>query len=321
MHSFYVLIPVYNPPKDLIDAIERIGQYDKELLSNLVVIDDASANGVVDILQEEIPEVRIIRGDGNLWWAGGMCRGMEKAIEEGVDVVVWLNHDCIPDPGTIRGLVDLAAEDGVGAVSAWCYCREDRNFGVNPGFRDFGEVPLGELQRGETFEVDGVNGNCTAISCAAIQEVGLPETAMHPHYGDGPYTWRLHKGGFRNFVAPMYRAALEREFERCVDEADHSSFWQVPLLEKLSYYLLSNRSKHHWRHRFHDLRVFRGNVVGVILYPLVQGRLILKVVRGHMNRTKALEERLGDVVARYAHRYPEDALRRDLKKLDAKYSG
>ncbi len=312
---FRILIPVFNPPESLADYLQAIKDPDESLLENLILIDDGSTNGVVENLKDRFPEIEVLRGDGNLWWAGGMKVGMVRALELNVDAVVWLNHDCTPDPGAIRGLASLAAQEGTGAVSGWCYCREDSAFGVSPGFRNFKEITKDELEGGGLITVDGVNGNCTAISAASIRAVGFPETEFHPHYGDGPYTWRLHQGGFINKVCPKFRAALDREFERCVDEGGHSMIWDTPLFEKLRYYWFSNRSKFHWRHRFHDLRVFRGFPKAIIFYPLVQMKLFWRVFRGHLQRKAPLEERIDSLLTRYQSRFPGAPLRRDLTKL------
>ena len=318
MTNYKVIIPVHNPPGKFCELVELIASGGHDAISSLIVVDDGSDNGVVESAREKFPSIEVLVGDGSLWWAGGMRMGMERALELNADAVVWLNHDCFPDPGTLAALANLAVRDGTGAVSAWCYCRENPAFGVNPGFRNWKEIPVSELEAGGMVEVDGVNGNCTAISANAIRRTGLPATRRHPHYGDGPYTWRLHRQGFKNWVAPAHRAALEREFDRCISERDHSSFWNAGLLDKLAYYFLSNRSKHHWRHRYHDLVEFRGFLLGTLFYPLLQMRLVRDVAAGHRLVHRQVEERMDEVLRRYADRFPQDCLRRDLKKLISK---
>ncbi len=315
MVYYKVIIPVHNPPRSFLAQLDSIAANQPDAIPSLVIVDDGSNNGVVETARETFPSIEVLKGDGNLWWAGGMRMGMAHALEHNADAILWLNHDCLPDAGTLPALAELAARDGTGAVSAWCYCREAPAFGVNPGFRNWHEIPVPELEKGDPVEVDGVNGNCTAISANAIRKVGLPHTHRHPHYGDGPYTWRLHRSGFKNFVAPTYRAALEREFERCIAERDHSSFWNVGLREKLAYYFFSNRSKHHWRNRYHDLVEFRGMLAGSLIYPLAQLQLVKNVAAGHRLVKHDVAERMDEVLARYAGRYPQECLRRDLNKL------
>lgn len=316
MKNFLILIPVYNPPESFINSIGKLIDSNEFSDDQILIIDDSSTNLTIKRLEKKFPMIKILIGDGNLWWGGGMRLGMKYAINASYDCVVWLNHDCMPDHGTVSGICNLASNDGVGAVSAWCYCKENRNFSVNPGFRNFSEIPIQELEANDLVEVDGVNGNCTAISVKAIKQVGLPEVERQPHYADGPYTWRLHQAGFKNYVATKFRAALEREFDRCIDEMDQSMFWHTSLANKFSYYLFSFRSKYHYKHRLNDLIVFRGYALGLLAYPYIFARLMCKIIRGHLSKGTPLETRLNKVIQKYDKRFPIDSLKRDLLALN-----
>lgn len=315
MPQFRIIIPVFNPPPCLLDTLGALRR-DGGNHVHTIVVDDGSTNGIAERIYQDFPEVVVIRGDGNLWWAGGMRVGMERALEEGAEVVVWLNHDCQPDAGTIHSLATEAVKPGIGAISAWCRTRGYEGFPVNPGFRSFKPIPLDELRRSAKVKVDGVNGNCVAINANAIRQIGLPETLMHPHYGDGPYTWRLHQAGLRNYVLTSCHASLSRELERCIDEGCHSMIWRASLSKKLSYYFLSPRSKFHWKHRFHDLRVFRGSFLGVIYYPLLQAKLIAAVTLGHLKgKAQGSSGLIDQIVSKYHAQLPPEGLRDALEKL------
>jgi GT2 family glycosyltransferase len=241
---------------------------------------------------------------------------MEKALSEGAEVILWLNHDCVPDQGVVERLVEEASVPGRGGVSAWCYCREGREFGVNPGFKHFQEIDDCLLREGELVEVDGTNGNCVALNANAVRSVGLPEARRHPHYGDGPYLWRLHRAGFRNFVLPTARAALDREFDRCISERDHSKVWKISFFGKLRYYFFSNRSKFHWRNKFWDSLCFQGRWKGPFHYLLAQAKLMMEVYRGHREGRRAdLEVIIRELVDKYGKRFPPLELEASLRNL------
>jgi GT2 family glycosyltransferase len=315
MPEFKIIIPVHNPPDCLYDTLKALrndGANDR----HVVVIDDGLTNVVEKRIHEDFPDVKVLRGDGNLWWAGGMKLGMDYALANGAEVVVWLNHDCQPDVGTISSVVREAASEGTGAVSAWCRTRGYEDFRVNPGFVGFKPIPVSVLEKNEKIRVDGVNGNCVAINASAIRSVGLPDPRRHRHYGDGPYIWRLHKAGYRNYVLTTASASLSRDLERCIDEGHHSMVWRVSLRRKLSYYFFSPRSKFHWKYRFYDSLVFRGSLVGLFHYPLVQARLLYRVVRGHIiGRIGQSQRLMEEIVANYRDLLPEKGLRKALEKL------
>lgn len=315
-----IIIPVFNPGECLFRTLGAL-QNDLPVSSSprVIVVDDGSSNGVSDRVACEFPEVKVIRGDGNLWWAGGMKLGMKHALAEDAKVIVWLNHDCQPEAGTIHALAIEALKQGTGAVSAWCYTRGYKEFPVNPGFRKFRQIPLEDLKAGAKLPVHGVNGNCVAINADAVRSIGLPNVSRHPHYGDGPYMFRLHKSGFANWVLPTARAALDREFERCIDEGRHSALWGHSLLSKLNYYFFSKRSKFHWRNRFWDAVAFRGALIGVPVYIASQVRLIAKVSIGHLQGyLKKPETLIESIVENYNRILPAEELRKSLEKLASK---
>lgn len=314
-----IIIPIFNPPDDFFETLSALKADGLE--DSVIVVDDGSTNGVSQKIQDRFPGVEVLTGDGNLWWAGGMRMGMARALEHEADVICWLNHDCIPDPGTIAALAEEAVNPGMGAVSAWCTTRGYENAPVNPGFRHFKPIPLEELLRSEKVTVDGVNGNCVAMNSDAIRSIGLPDQKRHPHYGDGPYTWRLHKAGFTNAVLTRRHASLSRELERCIDERSHSMVWKASLTTKFRYYLFSPRSKFHWKNKFYDLQVFRGELLGLVLYPLVQAKLLLGVTKGHLRGIKAETQRvIEEIVTQYEGQLPEKGLREALNQLSRRPS-
>jgi glycosyltransferase involved in cell wall biosynthesis len=319
MPNYKIIIPVFNPPPFFYDTLKCIRRAHGGGIGNVIVVDDGSTNGMAAHLREHFPEVKILEGDGELWWAGGMKMGMDYAISQGAEVVVWLNHDCQPEPGTIEKLAEAASVPGTGAVSAWCKTKGFEDFAVNPGFRNFKPLPISELQNSRIVEVDGVNGNCVAINAVAVTRIGLPIPSRHPHYGDGPYTWKLHCSGYKNYVRTDCRAILSRELARCIDVKSNSSVWPAGLVEKLKYHLTSRRSQSHFLYKFHDLVAFRGLPLAVMCYPFVQMRLLTGIVHGHIRfRFSSYEKNRNRILARYVGTFPGEGLGAALDELHGK---
>lgn len=77
-----------------------------------VVVDDGSDDGTADAVATRFPQVRLLHGDGSLWWAGAMARGLVEAAHSRPDFLLWLNDDVCLDEGALAAL--LACHDG------WC---------------------------------------------------------------------------------------------------------------------------------------------------------------------------------------------------------
>lgn len=308
---------MFNPPASLLENLSKLETASPGAVERVLLVNDGSNNDIPRQAKLRFPGLTCIEGDGSLWWCGAMRVGMAHALEKGARVVVWLNHDCVPDANTVERLVEVAAKEGNGAVSAWCRSADAPDFRVNPGFRKLKEIPMEELRASELVAVDGVNGNCVAINATAIRTAGLPDSKKHPHYGDGPYTYRLHKAGFHNMVLTSASALLEREYDRCVSVKWRCAFWKKPLSTKLCYYYISKKSLSHWSIKYHDTVVFRGYPIAPFAYVASILKVFREIVSGHwLSLTVAQEPRLKAVCHEYEGRFPKEGMVQSLIRFE-----
>lgn len=155
----------------------------------LVLVDNASSDGLVERVRAERPGVRVIESGGNL---GFPANNLGLVDLDGIDYVGLVNNDAFPEPGWLRPLVDaLDADPGVGAAtSKIVFAPRFRALQLQaPTFRPGGADPraLGVQLLG--VRVDGVD------AWSAAQAVG----GFHPlEVGpDGPFHWSSDTGELR----------------------------------------------------------------------------------------------------------------------------
>jgi glycosyltransferase involved in cell wall biosynthesis len=194
----YVLIPVYNRQATTIQCLNALQKNGDLQHYRVVVIDDGSTDGTSVAIQKTFPTVTILTGNGDLWWTGAMRLGMDYAYQNGADIVIWLNDDCLPLPGTLDTLVQvlqtqIEGQQAGGIAAAACTLTPSNQL-LETGFRQRQRYTA---HPGELIAVEGVTGYCVALSRTVLDRIGLPDAARFPHYcGDDMYTLKASRAGF-----------------------------------------------------------------------------------------------------------------------------
>ncbi len=310
-----IVVPVHNALQGVVKLLSHLRSLDSGLLRAVILVDDGSQDGTAEFVAREFPEVCVVRGDGSLWWGGGVRLGMQTALDQDADLIFWLNHDCFPLPGAFEKIAGILANPKVGCVSGWCRIKGYPDYPVNPGFLAF--RPLTISKDSALVEADGVNGNFVGFRTDAVRKIGLPDAEAFPHYGDGVYTIRFNRAGYKVLVCTSARADLEFELERRL-----SPFWRVAvnrggLQHWLVYYFCSPRSLFNLANRFRQICFFGGITRALIKTPLlslcvtgqVYGGLMFRVLRGTEFTRKSC-------ISYHTATWPRQKLKTELDAID-----
>ena len=94
---------------------------------DVYLVDDGSTDNTAEYATRSFGNVRILRGNGDLWWTGSMNLGIRVALECGVDYVLALNNDVKLAADAVAGLVDCAATHPEAVVGSIIYRADDPN--------------------------------------------------------------------------------------------------------------------------------------------------------------------------------------------------
>ncbi|MBT4484977.1 MAG: glycosyltransferase family 2 protein [Candidatus Latescibacteria bacterium] len=177
---------------------------------NTYLVDDGCTDGTGDAVREAFPGVRVLQGDGNLYWCGGMRFAWAEAMKENYDYYLWLNDDTLLFDNALRTMLDTAVtvreshgQDGI-VVGSTC----------DP---DTGKQTYGGVQRIDKtlgFRLiepsdkpqccDTMNGNCVLISKAVARVTGNLSGRFTHAIGDTDYGLRACRDGFSCWIAAGY---------------------------------------------------------------------------------------------------------------------
>jgi GT2 family glycosyltransferase len=173
----------------------------------LIVVDNASSDGSPDFVEEQYPELRLIRNARNLGFAGGNNVGLRAATG---DVLILLNQDTVVASGWLDALVSTLGNPAIGIVG----CKAlypDGSIQHAGGFVYGRRAETDHTGRSEPDDgrfdqqrdVDFVTGAALAISRSTLTTVGLLDEGFHPaYYEDVDWCYTAREAGFRVVYAP-----------------------------------------------------------------------------------------------------------------------
>jgi GT2 family glycosyltransferase len=171
------------------------------------LVDDGSTDGTGEALRKSYPDVRLIAGDGGLFWCGGMRLAWQHAAKEAPDAYLWLNDDVTLDPDALRKMQETARVHPDAIIIGSSRCPEtgghsyggQLRLGRHPGKVE--DVPPTD----EVRECDTFQGNLVWIPAAVYSNVGNMVPYRHA-MADTDYGYQAVKSGFRILIAPGYCA-------------------------------------------------------------------------------------------------------------------
>jgi GT2 family glycosyltransferase len=180
----YIIIPVHNRKKLTRDCLLSLNLQDmRDFL--VIVVDDGSSDGTSEMVETEFPDVILLRGDGNLWWAGAINKGIRFAMDicHPDDYLLTLNDDLIVPPNYLSNLLNAASPYPgaiIGSVETTMSEPQIIKSGgilVNWMTAKFNVLNRGrhleEFQNGYVVEVSSLTGRGTLFPNRIFREVGL----------------------------------------------------------------------------------------------------------------------------------------------------
>ncbi|MDQ1522795.1 MAG: hypothetical protein QOG00_1669 [Pyrinomonadaceae bacterium] len=186
-----------------------------ELPAEIIVVDNDSSDGSAEYIEEQHPDVRLVRSGANLGFARGNNLGFKYARGE---FLVLLNSDTIVLAGAVQRLVEyLDAHADVAAVGGQHLNGEGEfvptglrfptlwsDLSVAAGLNKFGPMVLKKNRKlarlwyvVETQEVDWLSNSFVAVRREVLDQVGPLPDEFFLYGEDIEWYWRMREAGLR----------------------------------------------------------------------------------------------------------------------------
>jgi len=207
--------------KDLLqECLASIYEHTR-LSFEVIVVDNGSQDGTIEMLDEAYPDVKHIENGSNL----GFTLPMNQALKVGSGrYLLLLNPDTVITPNALDclvGFMDAHPAVGIcgpkvlnsdGSLQKQCRRGESTPWAVItyfigladlfPKSRRFGQYLMSYMDENQRHPVTGVAGSCMLIRREVIDQIGYLDERFFAYQEDADYCYRAHQAGWQVYYVP-----------------------------------------------------------------------------------------------------------------------
>lgn len=210
-----IIIISYKVKNQLLDCLQSVYKHCQGFNFEVIVVDNASNDGTVELIRKEFPQVRLIVNTQNLGFAKANNQGIQKSQGE---YLVLLNPDTKLPQNTFQKMMDLLKENQkIGLVGPTLQNSNDTlqsSIGEFPTLTSltFQAVYLDRIWPFYTFlpavfyslqhpiyqksaSVSWLSGACLMFRRNLIEKIGLLDENFFMYYEDVDFCYRARKIG------------------------------------------------------------------------------------------------------------------------------
>jgi len=190
-----------------------------ELLDNhyeVLVVDNASTDGSVEMARERFPQVRLMANPRNV----GFATANNQAIRQSMGrYVLLLNPDTEVRPGAVEALVDFMEKNPLAGAAGARLLNPDGSLQYScsprptlwreflrlfhlPGVRPDGYYEMGDWDLSSPHKVDVLLGACLMLRREALVQVGLLDEGFFMYSEEVDLCLRLQQAGWGLYWVP-----------------------------------------------------------------------------------------------------------------------
>jgi len=215
-----VIIVSFNTRELLRQCLEQVADAASPFAAEIVVVDNASADGSADMVAERFPGVQLVRNGENRGFAAGCNQGIEASSSE---FVLLLNSDAFIDRVALETMISFMREVPDAGVCGARLIERDGQAQLPPvrfptplsglfNMTALGRLlpdsrhnirrPISEEELGRPLRVDWVSGACFLARRKAIEQVGTLDEGYFLYFEETDWCRRMAQRGWKTWYLP-----------------------------------------------------------------------------------------------------------------------
>lgn len=223
MQKLVALYTCFNRKGKTLNALHSLFEAAKSqgetLMLDVVVTDDGSTDGTSEAIKEKFPEVKVLKGNGNLFWAEGMRNSWRKALENDTyDGYLLLNDDTEIYRGVFEEFTEMHnySQKEFGVSGIYLGATEDRETGK---LTYSGSLITNKLlykqkrlpPNGEFQKCDIGNANIMMVTKSVVNQIGILTEGYVHGKADYDYTLTASRANIPVLISRKYCGHCEND--------------------------------------------------------------------------------------------------------------
>ena len=182
MNQIAALLTCHNRKEKTLNCLYSL----LSIISNIDVflVDDGSTDGTSTEVTKYYPQVKIIKGSGNLFWSRGMYTAWKEAMKYDYEYFLWLNDDVELYPYFLEELLECNKQNGDNCIITGLIENFEKTT-ILYGGSDENKTLI--QANGLPQKVTHMNGNVVLVPKSVVDEIGIMDPKLHHDLGDVDY--------------------------------------------------------------------------------------------------------------------------------------
>jgi GT2 family glycosyltransferase len=203
-----VVVPNWNGKDSIQTCLDSL--LIQTLKPHIIVVDNGSVDGSLELIKNNYPDIDLIANQNNLGFAGGVNKGIERAIELKLDYVALFNDDAVADKNWLSYLVKSLGNNDNTGIATCKFMTIDRKRFDSTGdlYTTWGlPYPRGRdepisTKYDDLTDIFAASGGASIYRIKMLKQIGLFDKDFFAYYEDVDISFRAQLAGWKVKYVP-----------------------------------------------------------------------------------------------------------------------